>query len=151
MNTLHVPCNSGGASGPSHEAKGKECVSFGTNMSSDEDISDGASMEQEIDLLPTAVERFHTIRFRERGSADTGKHSIHKVVGSGNSKKQRTPIKQGVKAAIRDMLEDVEDAAKDYVMSEVPKELQEERMCMEATSPNVEPTNLMGTHSESYQ
>jgi hypothetical protein len=67
---------------------GKERVSFGTNISSDEVMSNGTSVQQEAKLWSDAVERFHARKFRDKHLPNSDKQAtIHKVAGTGSIKK----------------------------------------------------------------
>jgi hypothetical protein len=76
---------------------GKEGVSFGTNMTPDDESSDGGStVKMELELA-TAVEFFHARKFGMKNA----KHAALKVHGSGSVKKQRTPVKTGMQGVLK--------------------------------------------------
>jgi hypothetical protein len=87
---VHEPCKSGGASGIRQGSGGKEHVSFGTNMSPEKVMSDGTSVREDIKPWTAAVECFHARKFRDKNAPSTEKHTIHKVVGAGRGKRQKT-------------------------------------------------------------
>jgi hypothetical protein len=68
-------------------ATGRERVSFGMNMAIKDELSDGNSVDQEAHPPLTTVERFHARKFKDMAMASAEKKAIHKVAGSGNTKK----------------------------------------------------------------
>jgi hypothetical protein len=78
---------------------GKEIVSFGTNMTPDDESSDGGSMVKTELELATAVEHFHAMKYGMK----IKKCTALKVHGSGSVKKQRTPIKIGVQGVLKSL------------------------------------------------
>jgi hypothetical protein len=62
---LRVTCNSTRMSQASQNLGGKERVSFGTNMSTEEENLDGRSMEQKPPELMTVIKQFHMRKFKD--------------------------------------------------------------------------------------
>jgi hypothetical protein len=93
MKELHEACNSKEASWAaqgSHGREGKERVSFGTNMSTNEELSDGGSVEKMLKAPLSDIECFHAQKFK--GDTTGGKRVVLKISGGGNPKKQKTPV-----------------------------------------------------------
>jgi hypothetical protein len=63
VHELWVIGKSSEASFASQKSGDKERVSFGTNMLTDEECSDGGLVEKKPQALKTAVERFHARMF----------------------------------------------------------------------------------------
>jgi hypothetical protein len=97
--------SSGEKSWASKGAAGRERVSFRTNMMTEDELSDGNSIDQEAQPPLTAVERFHARKFKDMAMTSE-KKAIHKVAGSGNTKKQKMPIKVNIKGAIKELLKE---------------------------------------------
>jgi hypothetical protein len=66
---------------------GKDRVSFGTNMSTDEEESDSGNVDQVGDTLDTTVARFHAWKFGTLDKRATDKRHGLKVQGAGHAKK----------------------------------------------------------------
>jgi hypothetical protein len=94
VNELHDACNSAEASWEAHGNARKERVSFGTNITTEVESSDGGLIEQKLAGAMTATERFHAQKFKGTEEAGTGKHVVLKVTGPRSLKKQRTQIKR---------------------------------------------------------
>jgi hypothetical protein len=58
-------------------------------MMTEDELSDGNSIDQEAQPPLTAVERFHARKFKDMAMTSAEKKAIHKVAGSGNTKKNR--------------------------------------------------------------
>jgi hypothetical protein len=91
VHDLQVAGNSPSNSRPSQRSGGKERVSFDTKMSTDEECSDGGSVEQKAQELMSIVERFHARKFKATMRARADKRAVLKVTGSSSSKKQKKP------------------------------------------------------------
>jgi hypothetical protein len=149
---LHEPCKSGGASGSMQDWGGKERVSFGTNISSDEVMSNGTSVQQEAKLWSDAVERFHARKFRDKHLPNSDKQAtIHKVAGAGSIKKQKTPVKPCVKGVIKALMEEEDHAEMNRELIDINKELQEVDHAMDADPLSADPTHLTGAQGEPRQ
>jgi hypothetical protein len=95
-NGMQVEHDDGEAINPGGNYSAKERVSFGTNMTSDEEPSEGNSMVKiELDLA-MAVECFHARKFGTKSK----KRGALKVNNSGVTKKQKTPIKTSMQGAL---------------------------------------------------
>jgi hypothetical protein len=68
---------------------GKEIVSFGTNMTPDDESSDGGSMVKTELELATAVEHFHAMKYGMK----IKKNTALKVHGSGSVKSKEPQSK----------------------------------------------------------
>jgi hypothetical protein len=134
----------------SQNSGGKEKVSFGTNMSTEEDVSDGQSVEQKPPELMTAIERFHARKFKGSSGTNTYKRAILKAAGSGRNKKQRTPVKSYVMEALQDLVKDDVEAGTSEDEAEDLLELPKEGMVERASSLEKVPKHLTGTHDESH-
>jgi hypothetical protein len=84
---MQVENEDGEASNPKRNGGAKERVSFGTNMTTDEESPDGNSVVKTKLELATAVERFHARKF----SAKPDKGGALKVNCSSMAKKQKKP------------------------------------------------------------
>jgi hypothetical protein len=54
----------------------------------------------------TAVEHFHARKFNENVGSRANKRAVLKVSGAGGRKKQKNPIKSGIKEVLLAMLQD---------------------------------------------
>jgi hypothetical protein len=72
-----------------HGSGGREHVSFWTNMSLEEYVSDDEAMDQKADSQSTTIDRFHARRFKVKAGQSTEKRAILKVTGTGSNKKQK--------------------------------------------------------------
>jgi hypothetical protein len=129
----------------------KERVSFGTNMSTEEDVSDGQSVEQKPLELMTAIERFHARKFKGLSGTNTDKRAILKAAGLGRNKKQRTPVKSYVMEALQDLVKDDVEAGTSEDEAEDLMELSKEGMVERTSSLKKVPKHLTGTHDKSHQ
>jgi hypothetical protein len=73
---------------------GRERVSFGTNMSTEDECSDSGSVEMRDPRLMIAVERFHARKFKDQSKAQGEKRAVLKVMGAGSNKKQKPLLSQ---------------------------------------------------------
>jgi hypothetical protein len=87
-----------------HKFEGKERVSFGTNMSTEEEVSDSGLESKNVTQLTTAIERFHSRKFGSKAGSSADKKAILKISNSVGVKKQRTPNKACMQGAVQ-MLE----------------------------------------------
>jgi hypothetical protein len=83
----HEPCNVFHDQAGTGGSTGRERVSFGTNMSTEEESSDGRSVEQEDPTLMTAIQRFDVKKFRGKEGAVLDKGVVLKVIGGGSHEK----------------------------------------------------------------
>jgi hypothetical protein len=83
----------------------KARVSFGTNMTTDEESSDGNSVVKTELELAMVVERFHARKF----GAKLEKRGELKVNCTGAAKKQKTSIKSGMQGVLRGLDKDEMD------------------------------------------
>jgi hypothetical protein len=72
-----------------HGSGGREHVSFRTNMSLEEDVSDDGAMDQKADSQSTTIDWFHARRFKVKAGQSAEKRAILKVTGTGSNKKQK--------------------------------------------------------------
>jgi hypothetical protein len=77
-----------------HGSGGREHVSFGTNMSLEEYVSDDGAMDQKADSQSTTIDRFHARRFKVKAGQSTEKRAILKVTGTGRSNKKQKNTNQ---------------------------------------------------------
>jgi hypothetical protein len=129
----------------------KKRVSFGTNMSTEEDVLDGQSVEQKPLELMTAIERFHARKFKGLSGTNTDKRAILKAAGLGRNKKQRTPVKSYVMEALQDLVKDDVEAGTSEDEAEDLMELSKEGMVERTSSLKKVPKHLTGTHDKSHQ
>jgi hypothetical protein len=79
INAMHVeekprsPCLS------EHRMEGKERVSFGMNMSTEEEVSDSGSDPNDGWHLTTSIARFHARKFGAKADSGAGKRAVLKV------------------------------------------------------------------------
>jgi ribosomal protein S20 len=121
-------------------------------MSTEEEISDGTSVEQKPPELMTAIEHFYMRKFKDHSGVQAEKRAILKATGSGSNKKQKTLVKSYVKEALQSLMEvkvetwSKEDEADDLM------ELSKEGLAEAATNLlETAPQHLTGTHDESRQ
>jgi hypothetical protein len=151
VHELRVTCNSTGTSQVSHNLGGKGRVAFGTNMLTEEEVSDGASVEQKPPELMIVVERFHMREFKDHHGAKAEKRAILKAAGLGNNKKQKTPVKSYVKDALQSLVDEQIVAGCREEGVEEPMELSKEGLFEETNLLKIEPQHLTRTHDESRQ
>jgi hypothetical protein len=142
---LHATCNSVEASWQAHGSTRREKVSFGTNMTTDEESSDGCSVDQKLKEPMTAIERFHARKFGGSKESGAGKKVVLKIVGTGSSKKQQTPVKTGMKEALNALIEEEAIGGLANTIDSTTTVKQEGDDAMEALPSNVNPTHLTGT------
>jgi hypothetical protein len=138
------------ASGESSKGRGspegKGRVSFDTDMTVDEESSDGGSSVKTNLVLATTVDRFHARKFGVKPE----KRGALKVCSAGKVKKQKTPNKssrQGALAALdSESLEVVMKKTKSQ-----QEELMEEVAQADVAEPKSEPQHLTGTLEEARQ
>jgi Fic family protein len=75
------------ASGEAQNSGGKERVSFDTNMSMEDECSDGGPVVQKAPPQMTVVEQFHARKFKEHHGSKAEKRAVLKVTSVGSSKK----------------------------------------------------------------
>jgi hypothetical protein len=97
------------------------------------------------------VEHFHARKFRDKNAPSTEKLAIHKVVGAGSGKRQKTPVKSSVKDVFQVLLEAKHSVDPDIEMNDDNKEVQETDQAMETDPLSADPNNLMGAHGEPHQ
>jgi hypothetical protein len=85
---------------------GKDRVSFGTNMTTEDESSECDSVEQRDLKLLTAVEHFHARRLKDQRGTKEDKRAVLNVAGAGSSKKQKTPVKSCVQEAVKGLMLD---------------------------------------------
>jgi hypothetical protein len=130
---------------------GRDGVSFGTDMSTEEEISDGRSVEQDTQPFMTTVERFHARKFRDNGGQSVDKRAILKVIGGGSNKKQKTPIKDCVKGMLKNLLETEDVDEVKPMAGDVPMKQHEMDVASGANPPIAHPIHMTGTHVKSHQ
>jgi hypothetical protein len=122
----------------------KDRLSFGTDMSSSEELECSANMQQYGQEIQTAVGRFHARKFGIKSHAEVERKAALKVQAGGASKKQKTPVKDTVRAAFEELMQGEEEEKLN--MARMEREL------ASAASPlRSEPKNLTGTSDEARQ
>jgi hypothetical protein len=81
----------------------KERVSFSTNMTPEDEFSDGTSTVKTELELATVVERFQARKFGTKAENKTEKRTALKVNSAGNAKKQKPPVISTLQGAIKMM------------------------------------------------
>jgi hypothetical protein len=94
--------------------EGKEIVSFGTDMTPDEEITDGSSSVKTDLVLAIVVDRFHARKF----GAKSEKWGALKVTSTSKVKKQKTPIKASIQGALKQLDPDEMEAMLNRTKSE---------------------------------
>jgi hypothetical protein len=128
----------------------KERVSFGTNMSTDDESSESGSVQQSPARPSTAVERFHAKCFGGASDKAGEKKAALKVQGAGTSKKQKTPVKRNIKG----MIEALEEGNRENVQNQDKMEFQgkgEEVHSSQDALLKLDPNHLTGTPEEARQ
>jgi hypothetical protein len=125
-----------------HGVGGKDRVSFGTDMSTEES-GESVSAQEKDALKMTVVERFQEWKFGQKSSLRGDKRALLKVHKAGGSKKQKTPVKEGLKVAIRSLMK-VESEGLEEVKMDV--ELRDNPALQK-----LEPQHLMGSQDETRQ
>jgi hypothetical protein len=97
---VRVMCNSEGSSRASQNSGGKGRVSFGMNMSTEEEVSNGGSVELNLLELMIATEHFVARKFKEAQGMRPEKKDVLKAIGTCSNKKQKTSVKSHVKEAL---------------------------------------------------
>jgi hypothetical protein len=126
--------------------EGKGRVSFGTDMTLDEESSDGGSNVKMNLVLAMAVDRFHARKFGVKSK----KRGALKVCSAGKVKKQKTPNKSSRQGALATLdLESLEAVMKKTKSQQ--DELMEEAAQADVAELKSEPQHLMGTLEEARQ
>jgi crotonobetainyl-CoA:carnitine CoA-transferase CaiB-like acyl-CoA transferase len=84
----------------------KERVSFGTNMSTDEESSASESVKQDMHRIEVSVTRIHSRKIAVTNELTKGKRLVLKVQGAGTKKRQKTPNKSSIREALEAMSEE---------------------------------------------
>jgi hypothetical protein len=92
-----------------------------------------------------------TLVSRNYSDWNAKKQMILKVTSTGSNKKQKTPIKEHVKEALKDWMEEADPSRGDNAKEDEHMELQEGGDASVALSPSADPSPLMGTHEEACQ
>jgi hypothetical protein len=147
---LHV--HEGMAAEAKEDQKGqlKERVSFGTNMTTEDELPGNDSCMQEDAKLLTAVERFHARKFGARKMDGSEKWPVLKVGISSMVKKQKTPINTAVQGATRSLSQDGLHILLNE-MKEEPSEKPDVKMADDAAALVVDPRTLTGSLEEARQ
>jgi hypothetical protein len=122
----------------------KERVSFGNDMSLSEESDNSANMQQHMQEMKTVVGRFHTKKFGSKTSAGAERKSALKVQTGGATKKQKTPVKSNVKAALEYLMQGEGDEKLNMTTMEM--ELPDRVAPLRS-----KPRNLTGTPDEARQ
>jgi hypothetical protein len=127
----------------------KNRVSFGTNMTSEDESSGNDSCMQAENKLTTAAERFHARKFGSQNRESSDRRPALKVMNPGKVKKQRTPVKTAVQDALKTMGQEgmqlmLGDAKKE------PVEKLDVEMADEAAAPMVDPKILWSVRSNEH-
>jgi hypothetical protein len=130
---------------------GKERVSFGTNMTTDEESSDGGSVDQKPEGAMTAIERFHARKFKGKDEYVSGRRAVLKIIGAGSSKKQRTPIKTHLKEVLNELVGEEMSGRTGRLADDLDMDQQDLDIALQATPSIFDHEHLMGTHVESRQ
>jgi hypothetical protein len=146
---LKMACNSDNANDVSCRSGGHERVSFGTYMSTNEEVSDDASMQRAKVTPPTAVERFHARKFGDKGN-NADKRYVLKVTGWSGNKRQRILVKSVVKDVLQALVKDeIEDMARENM--ERNDEMMEDELTAIDTLSKLDPKTLTGSLDEAHQ
>jgi hypothetical protein len=150
MKELHDACNFAEASWAAKGSASRERVSFGANMTIEDESSDGGSVEQKSVGQLTAIERFHARKFKHQSEATVGKRAVLKITGAGSSKKQCTPVKKCMKEALGALVSSEETGRMMGSMEAVEADQQEMDTTMEA-SPSTDQQEMNTAMDESRQ
>jgi hypothetical protein len=148
---VHDACNSAEASWAAQGSAGREHVSFGTNMSTEDESSDGGSVEQKTIGPITAIERFQARKFGGKEDVSTGKRVVLKIMDAGSSKKQRAHVKSHMKEALCALVKTEDSKRTTRMVEDTSMEKQEMDTAMEANPLMVAPTHLTRAHVEPCQ
>jgi hypothetical protein len=130
--------------------EGKGRVSFGTNMTMDDESSETGSVHKSPSQFETAIERFHARKFGGNPKQSLEKKSALRVKGTGSTKKQKTPIKEKAKAAMVSLAADEKESQRTQEMTLVQGKMEED-LTQEVVFPILDQKNLMGTPAEARQ
>jgi hypothetical protein len=84
---LHLECRSASVGYGTNNRGGRERVSFGMNMTMNDEESDSGNVEQDENRLDNAVARFHARKFGTMEGRGSEKRIALKVQGAGSAKK----------------------------------------------------------------
>jgi hypothetical protein len=122
-------------------------VSFGMNMSTEDECSDSGLVEQRDPKLMTAVDHFHARKFKEINMLKGEKRVVLKVAGAGTNKKQRTAVKSSVQEAIKSLVQSRIDVQGDVVEHDDAMEMSKEGLGVAPQPLEADPKMLTGAHS----
>jgi ABC-type molybdate transport system ATPase subunit len=103
---MQVTCESGKTMKGANKEEWKERVSFGTNMSTDEESSVSESVKQDMHRIEVAITRIHSRKIAVTNELTKGKRLVLKVQGAGTKKRQKTPNKSSIREALEAMSEE---------------------------------------------
>jgi hypothetical protein len=84
---MQVTCESGKTMKGANKEEWKERVSFGTNMSTDEESSASESVKQDMHRIEVAITRIHSRKIAVTNELTKGKRLVLKVQGAGTKKR----------------------------------------------------------------
>jgi hypothetical protein len=79
---MQVACKSGKTIRGTSKEEGKERVSFGTNMSTDDESSASESVKHDMDWIEVVVSKIHASRTAMMNELTKGKRLVMKVQGT---------------------------------------------------------------------
>jgi hypothetical protein len=93
------------------------------------------------------------MRFKVKAGQSAEKRAILKVTGTGSNQKQKTPIKQHMKGALKSWMEtrDLSGLGNTPGVEDDLMELQQGDVARDAMSPSVGPSHLTVTLKEAHQ
>jgi ribosomal protein L12E/L44/L45/RPP1/RPP2 len=133
-----------------HKTEGKERVSFGTRMSTKEEVSKSGSEAKEGKQVTTAIERFHARKIGAKVGRSADKRAVLKVLSSGGVQKQKTPNKSSMQNVVQALEQDGLEELINQMTQEV-REPMEVAKTGDVTTPKLVPKNLMGSQDEARQ
>jgi hypothetical protein len=141
----------GASNNSDHTYSRKDRVSFGMNMSTDDELSGGESSVKAEGEPATAAERLLVRKYQARTGSKSEKKTTLKVNNLSKTKKQKTLIKVDVQMAFNS----VEQVGSELLVIKPKTEPDDQRKLLEdeaggSTGKRL-PSNLMGTHDEGRQ
>jgi hypothetical protein len=130
-----------------HKFEGKERVSFGKNMSTEDKVFDSGSESKNETQLTTVIARFHARKFRSKAGSSADKRVILKISSSGGVKKQKTPKKACMQGAVQMLEQERLDGLFDQPTRN-SREPMEVVRTNDVSAPKLDPKNLTGSQEE---
>jgi hypothetical protein len=125
----------------------KDRVSFGTNMTPDEELSDGGSVLQTDLVLASVVDRFHARKFGVPTNRKQEKRVTLKATSNGKTKKQKMPVKANVQGVMEQLSQEGE-AANMFQPKSKHMEIMEMGKAGESDASKLDHVNLTGARDE---